>query len=675
MSRSRRSAALVCLSLLVVRPLLAQCPDGSPPPCRPAIVAIDSNALAVLPFGVAGPPESHYLREGMVLLLDMALDGLAGWRVINPRTTLSRVRPAEDFADVPHAMRTARGLGARSVVVGTVTAAGRRLSIQAQLYDAVRGGLLDQITVEGDIADPAPAIDSLAESLARRRLQSSSGLIRRSLQEYTTNSPRALRLYVAGEEAARRGTWQEAADSLEEAIKTDSTFGLAYFRLYVAHLSGATLHRWDGGYDLIAAGLRFGDRMQPRQRDLLLAVFAQQEGQRQQALRAADNLAARYPHDPEVAYVQGESYFHLGMGTDHPPELALEPFERAIALDPGLPEPYVHAIELRAAAGDTVLAWALLRSARENIPRERILTALEAALRVVFRGESLTSVEGDFRRRHADLDVARVVFELRRILGHDPVRALTVLGPAPVMQGQYNAAGRRIAHTEVPFSSRAAAVLALLTNNADSARATARRIVATQWPDSLRSEQDVDQQLGHLLVGWAAAVRGDSISLDSTLRWMADSGTADYAHGRNRAYAAAHRAGLLGLLALQRFDTTEARRQFAAAYEVRPYEAQNRITVAFETLLTVRLAELEYVAGALRSAELRLEGVESITGTGSAFSADAEELRGKIALQRGDTAAAIKAYRTFVTLWKDADPEFQPRVAAAQAALASWEKQ
>jgi predicted negative regulator of RcsB-dependent stress response len=54
---------------------------------------------------------------------------------------------------------------------------------------------------------------------------------------------------------------------------------------------------------------------------------------------------------------------------------------------------------------------------------------------------------------------------------------------------------------------------------------------------------------------------------------------------------------------------------------------------------------------------------------GIIFRADADELRGRIALQRGDTAAAITAYRNFVEIWKQADPELQPRVTAARDAL------
>jgi hypothetical protein len=63
-----------------------------------------------------------------------------------------------------------------------------------------------------------------------------------------------------------------------------------------------------------------------------------------------------------------------------------------------------------------------------------------------------------------------------------------------------------------------------------------------------------------------------------------------------------------------------------------------------------------------------------VGSVGIMFRADAEELRGQLALQRGDTASAISSYKNFVDLWKDADPDLQPRLTAARAALARLER-
>ncbi len=47
------------------------------------------------------------------------------------------------------------------------------------------------------------------------------------------------------------------------------------------------------------------------------------------------------------------------------------------------------------------------------------------------------------------------------------------------------------------------------------------------------------------------------------------------------------------------------------------------------------------------------------------------ERLGDLYEQRGDTAKAIYYYGKLVELWKDADPELQPRVEAARRAIAA----
>ena len=45
------------------------------------------------------------------------------------------------------------------------------------------------------------------------------------------------------------------------------------------------------------------------------------------------------------------------------------------------------------------------------------------------------------------------------------------------------------------------------------------------------------------------------------------------------------------------------------------------------------------------------------------------ERLGQLYEAKGDTAKAVTNYRTFIALWKDAEPEFQPRVAEARRRL------
>src|SRR5262249_32756452 len=147
------------------------------------------------------------------------------------------------------------------VVVGT------QLRSRAELHNLTHSRPALSFEARGTSADPAPAIDSPAAFLAPAQLASSGGT-RPPIPAVAATSPRAFAAYLVGESLARQGKWQEAADSLLVSIGIDSTFGLAYYRLEIANSFGANTASWSRP-GLIAAGLRFSNRLPPRQRDLL----------------------------------------------------------------------------------------------------------------------------------------------------------------------------------------------------------------------------------------------------------------------------------------------------------------------------------------------------------------------------------------------------------------------
>ena len=101
----------------------AQRADGTPTP-SPARARPDSNVFVVLPFRVSGPPEMQYLRESMVDLLHMALDGVGRTRVVYPPAALRRLSALTDASDATSAARVARDLGAGRMVGGAIVVTG-----------------------------------------------------------------------------------------------------------------------------------------------------------------------------------------------------------------------------------------------------------------------------------------------------------------------------------------------------------------------------------------------------------------------------------------------------------------------------------------------------------------------------------------------------------------------
>ena len=692
----RRLLAIVAFLTVgpTVRPSAAQCPDGSAPPCatsRPAPVRIpiDSNALAVLPFRTTGPTNDvAWLGEGMVDLLSVSLDGFAGWRTVHPRTVLARAQAAPALGDIATAARAARSAGAATMVLGSAVAVGPQLRLHAELYDAVALRRIAGVDATGALALPGPVVDSVAVGLARGRLQQGHMAGRRTSNEYATTSPLALRAYLSAEQLARRGLLQPAADSLLRAIALDSTFGLAYYRLWVVTTFGASLPRWTTS-SIIQEGLRHAATLPQRQRDLLTAMETQYRGLITEALRQADELRRRYPDDAEAAYVEGEAYYHLGLFAGEPRARAVAAFERGVRLDPDLPENYNHAIELRTADGDTAAAWALLRQLMERSPSFVVGRALQVALRVGLRGQDPVSAFSPLNTVDTIAVLRRAQLEAVRAFDAAPALAISVADTIAAV----------LASPEFPRSERADALARRAMyrlavgryHAADSLLATvveldptgfstlhalaARSLLTGSHEAEGRSAAaqltSVDSSLGGTVaVAWRAAMDGDTAAALAVLRgntapqWP---GATDAIYG-----------GLRGLTALTRGDTAAARAGLRLGLSLAPYElltlsGGRPIRPSAHGRFAIALARLDRAAGDLAAALEVLHFTSFATGL-VLERAEAEELRAHIAAQRGDTAAAIRAYRNFIALWKDADPELQPRVATARAALGRLER-
>jgi tetratricopeptide (TPR) repeat protein len=667
--------------------LSAQCPDGSAPPCRaaarPTTGAVDPDAIAILPFRVSGPPEAHYLREGMVDLLNVGLDGFAGWRVLQPRAFLRQVGAADRVIPVSEAARLAREAGAAAFVLGSVSAVGPELVAQARLYESARAATLASVRARGTIALPGAVADSIAAGLARYRATRQPGVARRSTTEYTTASPAALQAYLVAEQLARRARWPEAVDSLTAALARDSTFALAYYALYraISWGTGTPLVRVQWGEAptaltldvLFAAALRHRDRTPIRQRRLIEAIATYNKND---ALRLAEELTRAYPDDADVALEIGDAYFHVGIPMGEPPRRALESLERAIVLDPLVPEAYLHVVQLQSMTGDSAAAWHTLDRLKAVAPTWVATTALELGLRALLRGEdpaTLPVAGPDTIRRaaryllwSADAVPARAVSLAdaftARLVGPESPRAERV--PAllhrhlhRLAQGRY-VAGWQMLRDAAALEPDGAEVLgaAILHHLVTGAHA----IDAAEAASQLLARAGARPVWAAALLGWRVAALAPIDSARAALSELtAGSDWPDF--------RAALHAGLDGLLDLRRGDSVAARRALTRGnsewVDLRGVEAF--FPNPYFALIAARL---DVAQGQPALAGPRLS--ETMATLGMAFRADAEELRGRIAEQRGDTAAAIRAYRDFTELWKDADPELQPRVAAARAALA-----
>jgi hypothetical protein len=656
----------------------AQRPDGSlvAPTPRPS-VRPDTNVFIVLPFAVSAPQNLQYLGEGIVDLLDMSLDGIGRMRIEAAPATRRRltlevagergVSPSQTQGG-QNAASVAREFGAGRIITGTVTALGSEVRIRAEVYDAINNRRMFPVESRADVKNPEAAVDSLAARILARRLVPANERARLAAGEYETKSPGALQAFLVARQHWLRAERRAAADSLKSALHQDTTFGRAY--LLLARISGAGgvpgLPRPSG---IVQAALEHKQKQPERIRAELDLAAADVRQERQLALRLVGGLVGRYPNDPDIAFRMADMQFHYGLNLGEPMEKVVRAFRRAMEFDDQDPELLNHFPTILRWAGDTAGAIEVeRRCARFRLCEEPGQGVEERA----YRGEDprllLTGRDSNFVPDGA----------LALLMNDDPVRALSAIdGIASVQTGAQRQPGTR-AQAYLLRSNVALArgqyepAWAFL----DSARAFDRplpyyrfltHLVTGTHPEgvpSLAAQPGTDILLS---AAWWAAVRQPPDSAELILRQLETNRP-----WGDSAKAAATAVALRGILALRAGDTARAMRLLTQARSNHKRNSTpNRMTTP-GAWLGLKLAELEAARGDYVAARLNLADVFPANFY-VPFIGDAEELRAKVALATGDTAAAKASLRKVIGVWENADAALQPRVAAARATLAKLE--
>jgi serine/threonine-protein kinase len=267
---------------------------------RPSAAQASANHLAVLPFAVHGGGRLDFLAQGMVDLLSRNLDGAGDIRSVNGATVLAAAHADGGVADLEEGRRLARRLGAGLYVLGSVSAIGNQVRIEASLYDGApaQPAMLSQSSVSGDTTQLFELVDRLAGDLMVRQ---GRGVGSRLLQTAatTTRSLPALKSYLDAERQLRRGGFDSALAGFQQAVQLDSTFALAYYRLAVA----AAWSRHDG---LIRPNteraVRLADRLSERDRRLLTSFAALADGKPDDAESGYRGILQDYPDDLEAQW-------------------------------------------------------------------------------------------------------------------------------------------------------------------------------------------------------------------------------------------------------------------------------------------------------------------------------------------------------------------------------------
>jgi tetratricopeptide (TPR) repeat protein len=543
--------------------------------------------------------------------------------------------------DVALARDLAARLGVSAIVTGDVVPLGGGYVLSARLVSAQDGHTLVPLRETTDApAGLIGAVDRLSAKL-RERIGESLRDIRATppLSRVSTPSLAALRKYSQALQADNAADDERAMALLEEAVKIDTAFAMAYRKLGVI-LSNRGLDP-ERSVEAVRKAYAHRDRLTERERNITVATYANMVGDWQ---GAEDAYRAMVDADSTDAWGLVGAGRSLDAKGDYAGAVAV--FKRVLATDSSNELALVNLAYSYTEAGDSDAAWRTVRTLRRLYPRDQL--ALEG-------GAMFAATLGDFSRASAMLDTMEATAPSR----YWRVAVAQDRGAAAGTRGQLAAAERQLRdlRDNAVGGQRSWYLLGAIsaaetdvTVRADAAAALRRMDAAlrTLPLDSLAPLERPYLELAEFYVLAGQVSRAKALLAERERTVPADL----------RASAAAQETRVRGAIALREGSANEAVRLLR--------QSGDRVAAC-------RFCPLPYLGQAFEAAgqaDSAVAAYSRYAATTNGFRAGLDPVwlaavlrrEGELYEAKGDRAKALDYYGRFVDLWKDADPELQPVV-------------
>jgi tetratricopeptide (TPR) repeat protein/predicted Ser/Thr protein kinase len=282
---------------------------------KPAVAA-QPIALAILPFHNSSTDESiNWIGSSLSDMLSTDVGQSTALRTVSSdrvHQILKDLRIADnsDF-DADTLRHLAEFSNADILVSGHYARFGDQIHIDATLQD-LRHDRRVPLKIEAPNEKAIPAtVDQLAE-LIRKNLSVSSDVLKElkaSSFQPSSQSVAALRDYNQGLQLLRDGKNLDAIKALQDAVKEDPQFALAYSRLAATDS--------ELGYDSDAEqssrkALDLSQQLPQAEKYLIEANHARVLKDNKKAIEAYENLAKTFPDNTDVEYALGSLYMDKG---------------------------------------------------------------------------------------------------------------------------------------------------------------------------------------------------------------------------------------------------------------------------------------------------------------------------------------------------------------------------
>jgi tetratricopeptide (TPR) repeat protein len=560
-------------------------------------------------------------------------------------------RPANTHVDFNVGREIATREGIRGVVVGDIISLGGNYAIAVRLVSPQNGEELwrSRETASSD-KELLGAIDKLAKDLrskigeSLRQVQST-----RAFEQVTTPSLEALKKYVAGSLAlSLDGDFNKGGALLEQAIALDTGFAMAYRKLAVEYNNRGQLDR---AMELLEKAYRHRDRLTDVERYYLLGSYYQ-NGPHQDVAKSTAAYESAIELQPDLVgavnnvansyrfqrnWTKAEEMFVRAIRSGSPPAVS---YGNLVATQLNLGKP-ADASRTLASFDSAYPANFGTRTSRATLLQlEGKYDSAQAVCR-----KAIVDFQSNLPAQSAALVCLQGVARTRGQLREEARRA-TEQATVNVQRGLPQANLNReiaLAYDRVWFLNDRAGAVAIL----DKALA---QTPLEKLPVGTRPFQAVATT--YSLTGRPDKVRGVLAAFDKATQQVQQTGDEFTRHA------------ILGAIALAEKRYDDAITEYRAADG--------------GLCMVCQLAPLAYaydLAGQSDSAlavfERYLNTPDAARlGTDAQYRAVSHKRLGELYEARNDTENALSHYLKFVDLWKNADPELQPRVTEVRARIA-----
>ena len=303
-------------------------------------------------------------------------------------------------------MQVASLLGVDFILQGHITKGGELFRIDASIHNAKTMEPIGADSVQGEKEE---SVFSMVDGMTRKIKENfnlSPETIARDIDKdvttITTNSPEAMKLYIDGKMLYRTGKFQESIRILEKAVALDPEFALAHVKIsedynYLGNVEQADKY--------LTKALSLLNKVSEREYYLIQAYAAYTP---EMEMENYQKLLELYPDDLEAIGYLASRYRNTEEW-----DLALENFEKIIAIDPQEELAYENVAYVYTAKGQYEKARNILTS-NQQVFTNPLYFHIRLATCYLLEGKHDLAIEETHKARSLDPDY----FEINELLGH-----------------------------------------------------------------------------------------------------------------------------------------------------------------------------------------------------------------------------------------------------------------